>query len=631
MRKQSFDELMWQYIHQTGAEAGEKSSAPAHPLDYYELENRIEALWKLLNTQKFHIVRERCEKILTNIEHDLANDFGRDIQTATLYEDRQENRRECYLETLDIYHRVLRSFVIETLLQTKTSQDIDDSFERYQTLRSDIQREISKAAYLLGRNYKDRMFITSDDLEKMDRLVREHCQFVSKSEFFKIFKIVLQTLGNLHRKNFHQVTEPYKSLRELCEKCLQILTLMKDDRFFGPHDTFIEDYERDVKIYLQILWFLGAKTDLNKIDKFLDPNTYSRGMDAHCQVFAAITLLENILPHLKEARSVGLSDLASIEILEGYAEHWYKVLTHEEEQAEKGGLQQIKETARILAKGYSPDYDQAFDLSVSRSEDATTADSYRSLEDLKHHYAGLLSQNSEIYLTQKDFREFENILEQAARGVGVKEESGTFDDEAQEQSPQKKAYRYKYIRGTRTPKPAVFVTQSQNPKEMKRMLHREWVEELYMVWKKLKKLHYMKGIIDQYTELHEKTKYRVQFAIKFLKKTPFAFRLRDHRLIKVPNPEGRILRKETTIDEILDAMKGPVFLDFIRELRLQYRSHYGLKLQALRWSWFAERKLPEGYFEEPKYNYVKYIHTRWKEKVKTHYATLRRMSHREDD
>lgn len=466
-------------------------------LDYDRMEDQIDLLWEFLESGQYHLIQEKCQHLLKVIEQDLADDFGQDLKTETLYQDPNEERRECYLEVLHVYHKALRSLVIELIIHTDGRTEVDQNFKRYHALKHDIQGEMSKVAYLLGDHYTSRTFITPSDLDQMNKLMREHCQLILKREFFKTFKIVIQTLGNLERKNFHKVTEPYKNLRKLCEQCLNILEVMRDGRFFGQYDMFIEDYERDVKIYLQILWYLAIKTDLNKTDKFLNPNTYSRGLDAQCQVFAALLLMEQVLPHIEEARNVGLSDQATIVLLEEYAECLYKIITHEEEQIKKDGLQQLQEPDRVLAE------------------------------------------------------------------------------------------------------------------------------------QELKKLKAMKDIVELYTEQQEKTKYRMEFAIKLFKGTPFAFRLGEHKRIAVPNPEGRVLRHDISIEQALEVLKDLRFSTFFKGLKMKYRSRSGLKLQALRWSWFAERELQAGHFEKPKYNYLKYIHTRWKEKVQEHYSTLEQLSRRE--
>jgi hypothetical protein len=482
-----------------------KSSGTPY-LDYDDMEDQIDVLWDLLESRKYYIVRDECQRILDAIEKDLADDFGQDIQTTTLYEDGNEERRECYLEVLNVYQKALQSVVIELIIQTDGISDIDQNFERYDSLSHDIQDEMSKVAYLLGRDYKSRIFITPSDLEKLDKLMREHCQFLLKSEFFEQFKIIIQELDSLDRKDFHKVTEPYKNLRSLCGQCLQILDVMKDGRFFGEKDTFIEDYDHDVKIYLQVLWYLAIKTDLNKADKFLNPNTYSQGLDKHCQVFAAISLMEQVIPHLEEARNVGLSDKAATDLLEDYAEYLYKIITLEESRTEKEEL-------------HPPD---------------------------------------------------------PLKG-GVQE------------------------------------------------------ADRIAAEKKLQKLKYIKETIEKYTKNQEKIKYRIDFTIKLFKRSRFALRFGKHKRIPFPNPEGRVLRDDTNAEQTLEALKDPIFPVFFEELKKQYRSQFGLKLQHLRWSWFAERELPEGYFERPKYNYLKYIHTRWKKKEQDHYETLQQLSRREKE
>jgi len=595
------------------------------------MEEQIELLWEFLESRKYHIVRDNCQEILAAIEKDLAGGFGQDMRTAALYRDKNKKRRESYLEVLKVYGRALRSLVVELIIQTDNINDIDQNFQNYQSLRHDIRAGMSKVAYLSGHRYRHKTFISPSDLEKMDELMREHCQFILKREFFKRFKIVIQELGSLDRKNFHQVTESYKNLRSICNQCLKVLEVMRDDRFFGEHDTFIEDYEKDVKIYLQILWYLAIKTDLNKVDKFLNPNTYSEGLDQNCQVFAAVSLMEQVIPHIEEAGNVGLKDKAVIELIEEYAEYLYKTITHEESQIGADGLQKLRETDRIVAEGYLHEYGKDFDLSIFEDTRDDIEESYSSLEDLKRTYAEMIRNETEVYIHQGDRQEFERILQKAALGVGVKEEPIEGKKSQDEQEKIRRVYRYKYGRGAREPETAVFVIERELDKKGEiRLLHKDWVKELYVDWKKLKKLKYMQNIIERYTENQEKTKYRIDFTIKLFKRTRFALRLGRHKRIPVPNPEGRVLRHEKSLDQTLEAMKDPIFSVFFEGLKIQYRSRYGLKLQALRWCWFAERELKEGYFEKPKYNYVKYIHTRWKEKEKEHYKTLQKLSRRDD-
>ena len=133
-------------------------------LDYEDLEDQIEVLWDLLESRKYSLVRDRCQRTLTAIEKDLADDFGQDIETITLYEDRNEERRECYLEALNLYQKTLRSLAIELIIQTDGLGDIDRNFEQYQLLRHDIQDELYKVAYLLGQDYKSQTF--SDFLKR---------------------------------------------------------------------------------------------------------------------------------------------------------------------------------------------------------------------------------------------------------------------------------------------------------------------------------------------------------------------------------------------------------------------------------------------------------------------------------
>ncbi len=123
-------------------------------LDYENMEDQIEVLWDLLESRKYSIVRDNCQRILDAIGQDLADDFGQDIRTSTLYEDSNEDRRECYLETLNVYQKALQSLAIELIIQTDSRDDIDRNAERYQSLKHDIQGDMHKVAYLLGRDYK---------------------------------------------------------------------------------------------------------------------------------------------------------------------------------------------------------------------------------------------------------------------------------------------------------------------------------------------------------------------------------------------------------------------------------------------------------------------------------------------
>ena len=489
----AFDAWMWQYIQTELRKRTEKSGESSHrEFADDDIGDGLELAWKFLNNRKYHQAQQQCRETLDLIEQNLAQDFAYNLTASTLYDDDDEERRECYLDTLNVYQKVLLSQIVALLLETDDIHDIDPNYARYRTLRRQIEQEISKVAYLLGDAYDIDIFLTTADLPDLDDLVRRHCQFLLKSEFFTAFKIVIQTLGSLDRKDFHRVTEPYKNLRDLCEQCLDITTHMQDERFFGPEDLFIEKYEHDVNVYLQILWYLGLKSDLNKVDKFLHPNTYGGGQDTQTHVFAAIELLQDILPHLQRARAAGLGERAGADILEVYAEHWYVILKHE--------------TAQIR-------------------------------------------------------RDRERAGENAPR---------------------------------------------------------------------LQRIDEMKAIIDQYTLLQTKTRQRVEFAHKFLKKTRMAFRVRDHNIIQVPNPEGRKLKDSTRTADFLEALSAPLFAEFFHELRLQYRSRSGIKMQRLRWSWFAERTLPEGFFEPPHYNYLAYIHERWKDKVADHYHMLRQLSRRDE-
>lgn len=599
-------------------------------LDYEDLEEEIEELWELLESEKFHFIGEKCQNILEAIEKDFGDDFGQDVRTATLYDDPNKLRRERYLEVLHVYQRTLRGLVIEIIVETDDIKDIDRNSKSYPSLRKEIQDEMYKVAYLLGDNYESKTFITQSDLEELDELWREHCQLLLKREFFKKFKIVIQTLGSLNRKNFHKVTEPYKNLRNLCGECLEILDVMKDSRFFGENDTFIEDYENDVKIYLQILWYLAIKTDLNKADKFLNPNTYTKGLDEQCQVFAAIALMEQVVPHLEEARNLGLSNEATTAILEEYTEYLYKIITHEEARIGRSGLHQLQETDRILSEGGLHDNKQDIDLSIPEDFRGDIEASYCSLEDHRRSYGEMLRNETEVYIRQEDKQEFDGLLEKAARGVGVQEVPLEKSQDGQKKII--RAYRYEFKKGSRDQEPVVFMMKHENTQKGEiRLLHKEWVEDLYVAWKEVKKLDDMKTLIKRCTKNQKKIKYRLAFAFKFFRKTWFAFRLREHKLIAVPNPEGRVLRQEVDVDHALDAMKESIFFKFFEELKMRYRSRYGVKLQKLRWAWFAERELKEGYFKKPKYNYLKYIHTRWKKKVKRHYKTLRILSKRNEN
>jgi hypothetical protein len=402
---------------------------------------------------------------------------------------------------------------------------------------------------------------------------------------------------------------------------------MRDRRFFGEHDTFIEDYERDVKIYLQILWYLAIKTDLNKSDKFLNPNTYNKGLDQHLQIFAALFLMTQVIPHLVEARAIGLSDQATTALLEEYAEYLYTILTHEEARVMKGGLQEVQETEKILARGYSHDDGQEIDLSIPEEKRAVIEETYCSLADCQHMFGEMLVNETEVYLDQDANKEFIELLEKAARGVGLKEASLKAGQE--DQPPIIKPYRYEFRKGSREREPVVFVTNEH--KVEIRLLHNEWVEDLYTAWIAFKKLEYLKEIVDGCTRIQEKIKYRMQFAFKFFKKTWFAFRIRKHKRVAISNPEGRVLQEDVSVDQALKDLHTNLFFSFFEELKMRHRSRYGIKLQRLRWAWFAERELNEEYFEKPKYNYLQYIHSRWKEKVKEHYRALRRLSQREED
>ncbi len=489
----SFDAWMWQYIQaEVQGKSIQTNQASPDGFDDDEVEDELKLAWEFLKERKYNQAQQQCQEALESIEHDLARGFAQNLSTLTLYDDDDAERRTCYLEALDVYQKVLLSQVVALLLETDDLHDIDPNYARYQELRQHIEHDISKVAYLLGETYDIDIFLTSADLPQLDELVRQHCEYLLKNEFFKAFNIVIHTLGPLDRKDFHLVTEPYKHLRELCEQCLEITARMKDDRFFGPEDVFIEKYEHDVNLYLQILWYLGMKSDLNKVDKFLHPNTYSGGQDTQTQVFDAVGLLQDILPHVAQARAAGLGEQATADILEVYAEHCFVILRHEETQIHN---------------------------------------------------------------------DTEKLAENAPR---------------------------------------------------------------------LQRIDAMKAIIDRETLLETKIRNRVEFAHKFLKKTRMAFRLQDHKIIQVPNPDGRTMKDNVRLSDFLEAIETPLFTEFFQELRLQYRSRYGVNMQRLRWSWFAERALPEGFFDQPHYNYLTYIHDRWKDKVADHYQMLQQLSLRDD-
>ena len=132
----------------------------------------------------------------------------------------------------------------------------------------------------------------------------------------------------------------------------------------------------------------------------------------------------------------------------------------------------------------------------------------------------------------------------------------------------------------------------------------------------------MQQILDQHTGKQEKIRYRLDFAIKLFKKQAFAIKLGEHERIAVPNPDGRALRPETSVEQFLQALHDPIFTRFFEALKVTYQSRDGVKVQRLRWGWFAERELPADCFETPKYDYLSYINTRWQEKLEEHYRTL---------
>lgn len=594
-------------------------------LDYDELEDKIETVWELLEARKYQMAREVCQVFLRAIEHDLGDDFGQDLATATLYDDTHEDRRESYLALLRAYQQALRHVVLELLMNLKNSKDIDGSYPMYQSLRREIEKEISTAAFLFGEQAVPSTFLTDDDLREFDASLRDRCRFVLQDEFLHTFSIVVQTLGNLDRKDFHLITEPYRDLRVVCNESLKILEIMQDERFFGKEDGGIKHYVQDVKRYLQILWYLAIKSDLNKIAKFLDPNTYSKGMDQFCQVFASLSLLEEILPHLEAARAVGLSDLAAAELLEDYTEYWYVVIQHEEITLRQTELYQILETGRIMADGYSLE-EHTFDLKAAEADREYIA-GYRPVETCLSRYAEQIQQESNKYLRPANIQEFHDIVVQAAIGIGLKEEATAETSPQSDQPIQRRtAYRYEYCEGERIRLPAVLVMNPPSPQSGEiRVLHEKWVERLYKAWKHWKRLQYLKILLDRHTVRQTKTKYRIDFPLIFLRGTPFAFRLGEYDLIAEENPDGRKLRPDTPIAEALDTLKSPLFSQLTAELKLQYRSQDAVKLQGLRWAWFAQRELPDGYFERPKYDYLKYVETCWLEKRQEHERALQKI------
>lgn len=491
-RAASFDAWMWSYL-QAAVRRQSLASPAAAPFDEDAIEEELDLAWGFLEDRKYFQAQQQCRTALGTIEQHLARDFARDLTAFTLFDYEHSELRDSYLAILDVYQRVLVSQVVALLLSTDDINDLDVQYERYQTLRRQIVQDISHAAYLLGNDYGTDIFLTRADMPHLDDLVRQHCQFLLKRDFFRTFKIVIQALGPLDRDDFHRVTEPYKTLRDLCDRCLAVLARMKDQRFFGPVDVFIEKYEHDVQVYQQILWYLGLKSDLNKVDKFLHPNTYSGGQDTQTHVFEAVELLQDVLPHLQQARAAGLGPQATTTILELYAEHWCVILNYEAAQC-------ADETANR-------------DGNESR---------LRLMADLR-------------------------------------------------------------------------------------------------------------AIFERYTEQQTTTRKRIQFSHKFLKKTRLAFRLQDHDIIEVPNPDGRALKRAAQIPDFLNALDTPLLTEMIHDLRLQYRSRFGLKMQRLRWSWFAERALPEGFFEPLHFEYLDYIQHRWKANISDHYDLLQRLAARGDD
>lgn len=635
MSQPSFDDAMWRYIRQSLAEKQKRSSSDSSEqaaINYDELEDQhLEKLWGDLKSEKYHWVCEQCQMVLTTVKQDLADDFGEDLQTFTLFDDPNEDRREAYLEALRLYQFALRGRIKELILHTKDIKDIDANLESYAKLRQETQKEISTVTYLLGENYDHDLFFLPSELEELDRFMHTHCKILLKQEFFRQLQLVIEALGPLDRKDFQNVTEPYKNLRELCHQCLHILTLMQEPRFFSEEETFLEDYEHDVHIYLQILWYLAIKTDLNKIEKFLHPNTYSEGLDEFCQVFAAIAMLEEVVPHLDEARQRGLSDHAAKILLEDYAEYVETVIAHEAEKSGKRGLYQLVETDRLLAEGAVPDGIQETALVIPENKLERLKEMYAPLEDLQRSYQELIRNDAPIVFQQKASQEFGTLLEQAARGIGLREEPGKPAEDSTPQ-PVRTAYRYEYDRGVIGPEPVVWVVQPPTGAfPGSRFLHKEWVAELYEDWKNRQVLAYMQQIIERCTKIQEKIRYRIDFAIKLFKKSSFALRLGEHKRVAVPNPNGRALRPDVKVDQFLQALHDPAFARLFEDLKVKYQSRDGVKLQQLRWEWFAERELPPDCFETPKYDYLKYINTHWQEKLDDHYRLLDRLLRKKHD
>ena len=635
MPQPSFDDAMWRNIRQSLAEKHKRSprdSSEQAAINYDELEDQyLEKLWDDLKLEKYHQVCDQCQSVLTTVEQDLADDFGENLQSFTLFDDPNEDRREAYLEALHLYQLALRGRAKELILHTKDLKDIDANLESYAKLRQEIQARTSTVAYLLGKNYDHEVFFSPSELEELDRLMRTHCQVLLKQEFFRQMQLVIEALGPLDRQDFHLVTEPYKNLRELCHQCLHILTLIREPRFFSEEEIFLEDYERDVHVYLQILWYLAIKTDLNKIEKFLHPNTYSEGLDEFCQVFAAIALLEEVVPHLDEARQRRLSDNAATILLEDYAEYVQTVIAHEAEKNGKRGLHQLLETDRLLAEGAVPDGIQEAELVIPENKVERLKAMYVPLEDLQHTYQELIRNDPQIAVQQKASQEFGKLLEQAARGIGLREEPGKPAEDSTP-PPVRTAYRYEYDRGVRGTEPVVWAAPPQiGALPVTRFLHKEWAADLYEDWKNQQVLAYMQQIIERHTSIKEKTRYRIDFAIKFFKKTSFAVRLGEHKRIAVPNPNGRALRPDVKVDQFLQALHDPAFAKLFEDLKVKYQSRDGVKLQRLRWEWFAERELPPDCFETPKYDYLKYINTHWQEKLDDHYRLLDQLLRKKSD
>ena len=107
----SFDAWMWNYIQ---ASLDEKqhttavTSTQSVRMDDDKREDLIELAWEFLQERKYHRAHEICQRVLTEIEHDLAQDFGQNLHTTTLYDDPDEERREHYLNVLKVYQNTLQ-------------------------------------------------------------------------------------------------------------------------------------------------------------------------------------------------------------------------------------------------------------------------------------------------------------------------------------------------------------------------------------------------------------------------------------------------------------------------------------------------------------------------------------------